>query len=243
MLPNFNLRKLNIVIDNSDRVFILGNSKKISGTGGDLFIQPHPATSPTFYNQTQNTGSGATKDAFIATFDPSNRLIWSTYFGGAGTTFNATDLGHGLAIDNNNNSLYITGGTVSTTFPTTCPSTPNPYCVSTLNTATWFDAYVSRFNLPFQPVGINDNNFDNDGLVLFPNPTTGYVLLTLQLTTTADIDIVIYNALGQVLKIDSYKNQQGVFSHNVELNSFPKGIYFINVSTNIKTISRKIIKN
>jgi hypothetical protein len=208
---------INIAIDNSDRVYLLGNSEKVSGTNGDLFIQPYPSISPTFYNQSTNNGSGITRDAFIATFNSSNKLIWSTYFGGGGTTVNASDLGHGITIDNNNNKLYITGGTVSTTFPTTCPSTTNPYCISSLSNSGWYDAYISKFDLSYV-IGIEDNYINDNGLLLFPNPTTGEITLKIELLDNTDIDIVLYNSLGQLLSNDHYKKQNGVFKHTIELS-------------------------
>jgi hypothetical protein len=81
---------------------------------------------------------------------------------------NASDLGLGMAIDNNN-SLYITGGTVSTTFPTTCPTTPFPlsdfipnvsYYQDQVNGASndWTlgsDGFIARFDLS-SVVGIEE---------------------------------------------------------------------------------------
>src|SRR5262249_46905062 len=56
--------------------------------------------------------AGGNGDAFIAKFDPSGNLIYSTYVGGSGG-----EDGFGIAIDSSGNA-YVTGDTSSTNFPT-----------------------------------------------------------------------------------------------------------------------------
>ena len=54
-------------------------------------------------------------DAFMAKFDPSGNLIYSTYLGGSGGD---SDWGYGIAVDLNGN-VYVTGRTGAVDFPVT----------------------------------------------------------------------------------------------------------------------------
>lgn len=56
----------------------------------------------------QTTFGGGSFDAFIAKFSPSGSIVWCTYYGGSGE-----DMGKDICIDNNNN-VYVTGYTAST---------------------------------------------------------------------------------------------------------------------------------
>ncbi len=87
-----------IIIDNSNNVYITGNAP-----GG------HPVTSGAF--QTTNAGGA---DAFITKIDALGAsLLYSTYVGGSGDEY-----GKGIIIDNSNN-IYITGETYSSDYPVT----------------------------------------------------------------------------------------------------------------------------
>jgi uncharacterized protein (TIGR03437 family) len=50
-------------------------------------------------------------DAFVAKFDPTGKLVWSTYLGGS-----LDDGGSAIAVDSSGN-VYVAGATVSTNFP------------------------------------------------------------------------------------------------------------------------------
>jgi hypothetical protein len=69
-------------------------------------------------NPLQPTNHGSS-DAFVAALDPTgSTLIYSTYLGGS-----STDVSLGIAVDSAGNA-YVTGGTMSTDFPTVNPLQP-----------------------------------------------------------------------------------------------------------------------
>jgi hypothetical protein len=65
-------------------------------------------------NAYQSTNRGQ-QNAFVAKYNPSGSLLYSTYLGG-----NGSDSAAGIAIDSAGNA-YVTGGTTSTNFPTAAP--------------------------------------------------------------------------------------------------------------------------
>ena len=70
-------------------------------------------------NALQPTYGGGNDDAFVSEINPSgSALVYSTYLGGS-----AQDAGFGIAVDSSGNA-YVTGGTVSTNFPTMNPLQP-----------------------------------------------------------------------------------------------------------------------
>ena len=108
------------------------------------------------YNQQVNAtyGSYLGYDGFIAKFDNTTQLVWSSFMGGQGD-----DYCENLAIDDANNKLYVVGTTTSTSIGTTyCSSLTGgfPICnggsfTQTLlngNNSTGFgDGFVQRYTL------------------------------------------------------------------------------------------------
>lgn len=90
-----------IATDASGNIFITGS------TGSPNF----PTLNPGGGNYFQATMSGSS-DAFIAKYNNSGTLLWSTYYGGS-----SSDEGNGIAIDIVGD-VIITGSTSSTNFPT-----------------------------------------------------------------------------------------------------------------------------
>lgn len=230
---------INVSISSNNKVFIIGCTQKVSGNG-NINVTQYPG----FYYQPNNVGSGTTRDAYIACFDENNVSVWATNFGGGGAGVNASDLGHGLAIDNANSKLYITGGTVSQTFPTTCPIAPMPYCIGTINDAGqgWYDAYIARFSLNGL-VGIHEYSNQQNSFLIYPNPTSGNVIISLGSEIKEKVEIRVYNALGQLQISETVKKSGENFTHELDCKNFAHGIYFINIYTGKQILSQKLIKN
>jgi hypothetical protein len=86
-----------IVLDSSDNMYVVGMATSRNLPVLNAF-QPK---------------LGGDANAFVAMFNSTGTLAWSTYFGG-----NESDKANAIAIDKSNN-LYVTGSTDSTNFPVT----------------------------------------------------------------------------------------------------------------------------
>ena len=90
--------------------FAQTNAVAVDGAGNSYVTGHTSAFVPTL-NAMQPHDAGG-QDAFVAKFDPSGALVYSTYLGGKGT-----DDGMGIAVDGGGNA-YVAGQTTSTDFPT-----------------------------------------------------------------------------------------------------------------------------
>jgi hypothetical protein len=128
-------------------------------------------------------------NAFVTELSPSgNSLVYSTFLGGS-----KADGGHAIALDEAG-SVYITGGTSSTDFPTT-PSAYQPSFYTNGNpTITDTDVFVAK--IP----NLNAVNPDT------PRNVNGDVAVD-----AADVQTVINQGLGSTAPVNDF-NQDGVVS-------------------------------
>ncbi|MBO9583597.1 MAG: T9SS type A sorting domain-containing protein [Flavobacterium sp.] len=73
------------------------------------------------------------------------------------------------------------------------------------------------------------------GLVVYPNPTNGILNLSLENNTKSDVRL--YNALGQQLLNTTFEGS----TQQLDLNNFGRGIYLLQVISDDKVTTKKII--
>ncbi len=95
-----------IAVDSSGRAYVTGVTESVDFPITTGVVQPQPGDD-------RNCGFRSCTDAFVTKFNASGTaLVYSTYLGG-----NLWDEGSGIGIDGTVNA-YVTGNTVSSTFPT-----------------------------------------------------------------------------------------------------------------------------
>jgi plastocyanin len=94
-------------------------------------------------------------------------------------------------------------------------------------------------------LGINITETRNGKISITPNPTKGKFSLYYQESdmhgdATQEIKLDIYNFLGE--KIFSQTNLQPQMSYELDLTSFPEGVYFLSIINDRKTNTVRIVK-
>jgi hypothetical protein len=88
---------------------------------------------------------------------------------------------------------------------------------------------------------VNDELFTG-AFKVYPNPTTGITNLKLEMDNASDVNVAVFNILGKLLQSFNYTNVTNR-THSIDLSNQPNGIYFVRLTTNGQTETKKVIVN
>lgn len=193
----------------------------------NVFVQPHNAD-----------GQDVSDDAYLGVFDTNFNFKWSSYFGSNRPSYPApykVDFSYSN-FPSNSNKFYMVGYTVSdtTNFPRVNPGS-GAYFKRTKASNT--EAFIARFDLNGLPLSLqNSQNAEQDGLLLYPNPTNTTVLIRCVDNTNYNLEIM--DITGRRI----YYNEHCTGNNfKVDVSSFSRGAYLVKVTNSEKFIVKKLI--
>ena len=89
----------------------------------------------------------------------------------------------------------------------------------------------------------NSGGLSLSGIVIFPNPSIDVFNLTFNLNDLSDINLKVSNILGVTLFTDKSNSRIGNYSSKIDLNTYSKGTYFLEIRINSQVYFRKLILN
>jgi hypothetical protein len=125
---------------------------------------------------------------------------------------------------------------VSNNFSENPPSTPKQ----------WYNAYdwvVQRQACDLSILnGVNSLSSDAVLVDAYPNPSNGLVQLKVNLEKVANLNVTVYNVLGAAVTSKKYDTAIKTLDTYLDLTIYPKGVYFIQVSTsNGESTVKKVV--
>lgn len=112
--------------------------------------------------------------------------------------------------------------------------------LDTLN-SNFGDSIAYRFCVGDTTTATNIINNTISRVQLFPNPARDMATLVLQLAQINDVQITLYNAVGQQISSRTYSSVRDL-QHTIALNELSSGLYLVQVSTNGVSRTYKLLK-
>jgi hypothetical protein len=117
---------------------------------------------------------------------------------------------------------------------------------------TFCDPNITAYRSPFwtspiywtQPGSLPIRNGGGESLgeiKLFPNPSKDIFNLTFNVNDFSEINIKVTNVLGAPIYFNSSKNHIGNFSKKIDLDNYPRGAYFLELSVDTQRYYKKMI--
>jgi hypothetical protein len=180
-----------------------------------VFSTPTKTFGTTILTNTNSSSVNPSNDIFVAKMNTSGQYLWAKAAGG----LNYEDL-LGLAIDPTGN-LFAAGYFNSTSFVLGSTSITNS------SQTDYVDAFVAKLS----STSLSNTDFEKEEIVVYPNPTKNRVTIN---TNKAIKKITIVDLNGRILDTQ--------FETTVNLTNLVSGIYFLNIETENRISSKKIIK-
>ncbi len=107
----------------------------------------------------------------------------------------------------------------------------------------WGNTALGVFSYtPQTATSVSNNQEISFDFSCYPNPASSYTIVEVVLEKEANVQVVIYNNLGQRLSsINLGQYPSGNFQQTLALEHLPKGFYTIQLQVNNQSISKKII--
>ncbi len=206
----------------------------------------HTLSRPGYFTETQNATSGPRADIFLGAFSndisSKNVFTWGTMYGGNSTSSGLGGnigndfLGNLVTYDFGVDSWVVTTGS-STSFTGSKSSNVDEYPVAQLGPGSWFskdnmdittDIVITRFKVTDvdQGIGINELQAVDNHLLLYPNPTSS--IMNISLRDQEIESIKIFNLSGKCVFYSTY--QKFTETAEVNISEFDSGIYIIEVN-------------
>jgi hypothetical protein len=135
-------------------------------------------------------------------------------------------------------NVVSSSATVQVKLPLTVTNS-NPYTQGTSNTH-----FYSTENLNFifaPPTAINEMQKEAIQFSLYPNPTSQKCFIELDVTLSANLEILVLNYLGQIVKQKNHRSQFGKNKIELDLTNIKNGIYFVSIKNGNTTSTKKLI--
>jgi PKD repeat protein len=88
-------------------------------------------------------------------------------------------------------------------------------------------------------VGIAENEKYADNIIIYPNPASELIKIKSKTGQELDIEALnLYNSVGQLVYQQYVRNNNSLAE--IDISSLPKGLYFLNISSNKGVITKKI---
>ncbi|MBU3714399.1 MAG: T9SS type A sorting domain-containing protein [Ferruginibacter sp.] len=106
------------------------------------------------------------------------------------------------------------------------------------DTSYYIDEFTMNYNNNCISRSVSMNKTD-----IFPNPLNDRLIIQADRIKQTDISISIYNSIGQMIFLDTYKHLAGRFIQKIDFSKHKSGIYFVRIMDGNKTSEiKKIIK-
>jgi hypothetical protein len=197
----------------------IDRARGIGTDGSSIFITGQFGNTGTFGSTSLNAAD--LSDVFVATLDNNGNFLWATSVTGSADAFDSLGYESGIAVTGRSGAVYATGSLLN---GGTCGTTSLTPWART-------DVFITRIA---NTIGIDEILAENEGLVVFPNPSSGNFTVY---NSESRADLSVYNLIGEQVFYKKINSKV----ENVDLQTISSGIYFVEVKNDDDKIYRKKI--
>ena len=78
-------------------------------------------------------------------------------------------------------------------------------------------------------------------LDVYPNPSRGVFNVAFTSEDVQDLEVRVINVVGEVVYTENLQQFVGEYTKSLDLESYTKGVYFLEITTNNGVVNKKLI--
>ena len=82
----------------------------------------------------------------------------------------------------------------------------------------------------------------NGDVVIAPNPTRGETLMTLELTSADDLQLILTDVTGRVVSRQAYSLTEGAHTVALDMSRYASGVYFLQLQGRTLQLTERLVK-
>ena len=86
-----------------------------------------------------------------------------------------------------------------------------------------------------------DGGVSIDNLDVYPNPSRDIFNVSFTSEDAQDLEVRVINVVGEVVYTENLEQFTGEYNKEIDLVTYTKGVYFLEITTNNGVINKKII--
>ena len=188
----------------------------------------------------------------LSSLDVTQNIALETLGCGSNNNLSGLDLSKNIALTKlicNNNQLQcvnIKNGNNTNMTQFLAQNNPNLMCIevdnSTYSTSNWTNVdagvtFSTNCGNPCSTFGVGIDELSSSSISIHPNPTQDRIIVSLEEGTATSV--TIRNSLGQLLLSNKTPSTNQV---ELDLSSYPTGIYFLQLEVDGQVITKKVVK-
>ena len=184
----------------------------------------------------QSAYNAVTEDAYLASFNSSNQVVWATPIGG-----NEGEISFDVTKDED--YIFLVGTTSSHYITSTTEDYPQQFLGGAYNQNTnsgGGDGFLTRFENMIH-IGIDEPDLPENSIYIFPNPCTNSFSFLFNTKSTQKLKYSVTNLLGEILRTGTLRPISGN-KFSIDVSTLSSGIYFISIDTDNFIATSKLIK-
>jgi hypothetical protein len=149
--------------------------------------------------------------------------------------------------DYGNGQTFLGANPPSPTYQPSDPSYPTyDICLTVrnrFNDAPFNKAESTTCKTVTVPTSILERNALDASISVYPNPTNGVVNVAIEDLTADKVNVTVTNVVGEKVAEQTLSNVRGASNVSFNLSNKAAGMYFINISTDNASVSKKVMVN
>ncbi|MES2568124.1 MAG: T9SS type A sorting domain-containing protein [Bacteroidota bacterium] len=172
---------------------------------------------------TASVTAADSSDIFISALDNMGNFLWTKTVGGIADTFEVNGYESGIAICAQTGFVYTTGAILD----------GGSFDGNNLLSYKRTDAFIAKLSVTVSL----DELLSDHKFTVFPNPNTG--MFSIKSNEYEDTQISVSNSLGETCYCGILSGKETI----IDLTQFKSGIYFLKITTQMRSSCQKIIIN